>query len=342
MSIEAAAQALAPEAISEAPVEIQEPSEDAALLEIYNRNNPDEAPEEAAPDVPPAAESAPDEAKAPAVPEPVDVPTDIPLALKKHWQGIPEEARSAFIDSQREMSRKLGENTRLVNGIAPIRDVLVEAVKDLPQLADMKPDQVAREVMVLARLNAQFRERPAETMLGMIKQHGMEAAVLQALSGQRIDGASENTALKSEIANLKRQLSQVADPQYLRSQMAQFTTESQAMSTVEDFASKAEHWQAVEAHMPAAIQFVQAKLGESASTKDVLSQAYELAVGQFVPQAAKAQSDAAPEAIVTTDPEKAQAALKAKSVNVSGKPSTPRKLTEDEELLQVYRRMQKQ
>lgn len=335
MTIEAAAQALAPETISDAPVTLEQP--DAELLEIYNRNNPtdEEAPA-------PEAQEPVVEAQEPvAEVQPVEVPSDVPAALKKHWQGINEEARTAFIESQREMSRKLGEQGRMMAGIAPIRDALVDAVKDLPQLADMKPEQVAREVMELAKINAQFRANPAQTMLGLIKQHGMEAAVMQALSGQKIEGASENVALKTEIANLKRQLSQVASPDYLRSQMAQFTTETQAMSAVEEFASKAEHWSAVEEKMPAAIQFVQAKLGQGASTKDVLTQAYELAVSQFVPQAAKAPSDAAAEAIVTTDPEKAKAALKAKSVNVSGKPTANRSLSEDEELLQVYRRMQK-
>lgn len=335
MTIEAAA----PAPVTDTPIVAADI--DAELMEIYNRDS--KSPEFKEEQAEPAAEASvdtPADPPAETVAE-VEMPRELPLSLKPHWSSIPEAARAELLEAQREMGRKLSEQGRLVSGIAPIRDVLSQAVKDLPELSDMRPADVAREVFELAKISAQFKANPADTIIGLIQKHNIGATVLEKLSGQPQSGNTD--ALMAEIGRLKEQLGKVADPQYLRQTFSQITTETQVSNVIEEFASGEgkDHWAAVEDHMPNAIQFIQAKLGPGASPRDVLAQAYQLAVSQFVqpPPQAPVQ-EAAPAAAVVADPLKAEAARQAKSVNVSGKPTAERVLTEDELLLKVYNRAQ--
>ncbi|MGL5733352.1 MAG: hypothetical protein ACRCYS_00680, partial [Beijerinckiaceae bacterium] len=159
MDVQATAQALAPEAVVSEPVvttEVEAEPDYGAVYDKLTAEGPVEAESEAV-----EAVEAPDDVEAPA--EAVEAPTDVPVALRKHWSAIPEEARDAVLSSQREMSRKLSDMGRQVQGIGPIRDVLVSAVKDLPALGNMKPEQVAQEVVSLAKISADFRTKPLET-----------------------------------------------------------------------------------------------------------------------------------------------------------------------------------
>lgn len=308
--------------------------EDDALSAVYDKlmGGDDAAPEaEPEQEAEPATESAQ---------EPVEqVPTDIPVALQKHWSKMDPEAREAVVNSQREMSRKLSEMGRVASGLEPIKSVLVKASQEMPALAGMRPDQVAQEVMQLAKISQQFSDKPLETLVGLAKQHNMVDALRQALGGQPQE-AQQTAALHNEIRALKQQLSRVADPDYFRQQVSAVTMQDRVMGDVQTFAQTAEHWADVEDHMPKVIPLVRERLGEGASAKDVLSQAYDLALQIYKPEAkAKAQA-AADEAALTPDPDRAKAALKAKSVNVTGRPNgNTRELSEEEALAAVYDRV---
>lgn len=355
MTIEATAVALAAgeaqeaeQVATEAPAEVSEFDE---LSSVWDAAQSDDAPvkqEEAAQeaeeleatDSEADAEDEPDTAsEEPEKAEEVEAPSDLPKNLRDAWKDMPESAREAVVESHRKLNRMLSEQGRMVQGIKPIQDVLVQAVKDLPSLANMRPDQVAQEVMQLAKMSHDFSARPVETMLGLIRQHKLEEPLRQALSGQRPDQTSmQNNELRQEVQRLQRQLAQVANPEYLREQVAQFTTQTQVEQSVEQFAQTAEHWDRVEQHMPYAIQFIKASAPD-ASTSDVLARAYDLAVSQFVPEAKKAtqHGTAEPKAIPAADPEKTQAARKAKSVNVkSTSTGQRRQLSEAEELARVW------
>lgn len=355
MTLEATAEALANgEAMPEAPAETM--TEDQILDAAFDKMQPEEEADDQTPDKPETGE---DEAAAEEAaegddeaaegeegeadgPEPVEAPTELPRAVRDAWKDIPETARDAIVEAQRDANRKLSEQGRLIQGISPIRDVLVDAAQKLPALANMKPAEVAQEVMQLAQLSHQFNAQPVETITGLIKKHGLERAVFQALQGQGVpQGTRENVTLKNEIASLKRQLAQVSDPEYLREQVTAFTTESQTQAEVNAFAQQAEHWGAVENHMPVAIQMAKAKLGQDASPKDVLKAAYDLAVSQFVPDGQKAKSEPAARKAAQDNPEKTESARNAKSVNVTSRPSNkPKKLTADEAMEEAWRRMQ--
>ncbi|MDX5367907.1 MAG: hypothetical protein LPL29_00875 [Alphaproteobacteria bacterium] len=339
MELDATAQALVgeqpPEEKIEEPVTLEEPSEDDALAAVYRKaNQQEEEDEEPAEPVEDAEEKPEDKAEGEEKP-----PSGLPYEVRAAWSAIPKEARDAILASQQEMSRKLADQGRLVQGIGPIRDVLVSAAKEIPALMNMRPEQVASEILELARFSQAFDEKPVETLVGLARKHGIEDKLRAAFSGQPQKQQGEYVGeLKKEIAALKGQLAQFSDPEFFRTQVSQVTQQERVLGEVSAFASQAEHWADVEPHMPKAIPLAQAKLGEGASEKDVLQAAYDLALTLFLPDA-KAKGEAAAKAAEAPDPQRAAAVEKAKSVNVKGAVTGKgRELSEDERLAMIYRR----
>lgn len=341
MELEATAQALAPETALPEPVastEVTEAEPDyGAVYDKLTAEEPVEAlkeaesePEKAA-EAPAEVETAPEASPASAAP-----PSILPEGIKKHWNAIPEEAREAFTRSQTEMSRANAEMGRLVRGLEPIRSVLTDAVKELPALANMKPEEVAQDVMRLAKISADFNARPLETFLALAKEKNMTDALRQALGGQA-QSAQETASLQNEIRALKQQLARAADPEFIRQQVSAVTTQERVLSEVQAFAAKQEHWAEVEPLLPQFIPAIREAM-PGASEKDVLERAYETALQLKRPDL-KAPAKAAVEAAPQPDPERTQAAIQAKSVNVPARTSgKPRELTEEEAYSAVYDR----
>lgn len=333
MDLEATAQALVTETALPEQVAAPETQEDEPDYgAIYDKLTADEPVEAAEP-----AQEAVEVAEAPeAAPEPVEAPTDVPVALRKHWGQLPEDARDAVLSSQREMSRKLSDMGRQVQGISPIRDVLVEAVKERPELANMRPDELARDVLTLARISADFQSKPLETFLSLAQKHNMVDALRQALGGQP-QAAQQTATLQNEIRALKAQLARAADPEYIREQVSAVTMQERVLSDVQAFAATQEHWAEVEAYMPKVIPLIRETMPE-ASGKDVLAKAYEFALQTYRPDL-KAKAQAAVEAAAAPDPERTQAAIQAKSINVTGRTTgKPREMTEEEIYSAAYER----
>lgn len=335
MSLEAAAQALAPEAV------VSEPSATEAEPDygaVYDKLTA-EAPIEAEP-APAEAEVAPEQVEtAPAPEAAVEAPTDVPTALRKHWATLPEDARDAVLTSQREMSRKLSDMGRQVQGISPIKDVLVNASRDLPALMNMRPDQVAQEVVVLAKAVADFRTKPLETFMSLAKEHNMIDALRQALGGQG-QAAQDTAAMQTELRHMKDQLARAANPDFIREQVSAITMQERALSEVTEYAAGKEHWAEVEEDLPAFISAAQ-RARPDASHKDVLDLAYDLALQAKRPDL-KAPAKTAVEAVPQPDPERAKAAIEAKSVNITGRTAgKPRELTEEEAYDAAWNRAQR-
>lgn len=337
MDLEAAVQTPAAETVSTAQVaealtstETVEAEPDyGAAFDKAMAETPAEAENSA-----PEADEAPAEAEV--AQEAVEAPTDVPVALRKHWSGLSEEARDAVLTSQREMSRKLSDMGRQVQGIAPIRDVLVEAAKANPAIMNMRPDELARDVMELAQYSAAFKSKPVETFMALAQKHGMTDALRQAFGGQPQE-AQQTASLQNEIRTLKAQLAKAADPEFIREQVSAVTMQERVISDVQGFAAQQEHWSEVESFMPKVIPLVRDAMPD-ASAKDVLARAYDLALQTYRPDL-KAKAQAAVEAAVVPDPERAKAALQAKSVNVTGRASgQARELTEEERYAAAYDR----
>ena len=351
MSLEATAEALVPESTPVADLEpietqVEAPSDDSGEADmdaIYDRLMGDDDADTDEPETEPAAEEPKaeesDAEETEAEPKPAtDAPTDLPASIRELWADVPEKAQAAILDAQRESARKLAHQGRLMQGINPIKTALETAAKDMPALMNMKPDEIAADVLSLAKVSADFKTKPVETIMGLIQQHGLQDKVAAAF-GQQPQG---NTGqLQAEIVRLNDTIKQMADPSYIRSQFDGFYQERSNLDTVSEFSATAEHWADIEPYLPDVIPLARNKLGEGASPQDVLSSAYDMALKIYLPEKADAPK-AALQAAPVQDPEKAQAAIAAKSVNVVSRSGTkPRPLTEDEAMDAAYDRAMK-
>jgi len=350
MSVEATAAALAPETSPE-PVKVEvtetpQMTDDDLMAQVWDDRNkeeepetPEDAPVEAAetdePVEEPEGEVEEGKQEEQEAPKP---PSTLPPAVQRAWADLPEDVREAVQTSHKEMGDKLAAQGRQMQGIAPVRDALVEMVQDIPEMANLRPEQVIREMKqfrdsVIVPLN----QKPVETILQVARQRGIEGQLRAALDGQQPGGeANYVAALTKELNSLKQQLQQVADPNYMRQHLETFTTQTEAENVVQEFAQQAEHWSEVENTLPASIAYVQS-VNPDLSQRDILERAYDLEIQRLGKAKPKASEKDTPEA----DPEQTQKALKAKSVNVSGRSSGKSKpVTEDQLLEQVWRKNQ--
>jgi hypothetical protein len=263
-----------------------------------------------------------------AKPEPVAAPTELPGPIKAQWATMTPEARDAVMSAHREMNNRLAETGRVAAAARPIYDTLVKAAQEMPALQNMRPDQIAADVFELAKTADALARDPVGTLLKVAEKHGAVEALRQKLGGQ--EATDRTPELVQEIRSLKAQLAQVADPTALEQRVMQTMTMRETERVVQEYASKADHWSAVEAVMPQYVQIAQNRLGVSASAKDVLDAAYDMAIHADPELRAKV---AVP--VAQPDPKRVEGQVRAKSVNVvsrdSGKPrpATQRQAYED-------------
>jgi len=316
-----------------------EMDEDAALDAAFDRAQ--EADDEGAPEEAQeaATEAEPEEPEQEAAESDSEAPTDLPGAVRDAWKDIPDTARDAIVNAQREMARKTGDMGRQISALGPIRDALVQASQDLPALSKMTPDQVTSELTQLARWAQTIDENPVAALEHIARSKGVDLA--QHYGGQpATQEGGDIGQLRQHIAGLENQLQQAlsaADPTRIAQEVNASLEHERHAQAVTEFASSKDDWDAVESKIPAAVSFVM-ETNPSMSPMDVLAQAYTLAGGQHT-ASPKAEGTPAPsQAPASPDPDKAKAA---KSVNVAPKPSRERNLSEDEILDRAYDRAQK-
>lgn len=320
--------------VDNTPIELQEPTEDDVLSQAFDKAQESEEQ---------VVDETPEEPVVEAVEQDniVEIPTDVPASVKAIWGNLDEAARDAVMTPYRELATKYGDVNRDMQAVAPLRDVIHRAAQEIPGVRDMTPQQLAQEVYQLAQVSQAVRTNPEQAFLGLAKQHNIDLAKLAGVTAQEPNEAAQLVnELRGQVAQLQGQLQSFADPNRMQQQFAHWSTEQAVTNEVNDFAAKSEHWQAVEPHLPATIPVAQAKLGPSATPSQVLQEAYQLAVNTFVPNAKAAETVAgdepAPEA-----PQRVEAAVKAKSVNVRSKPGSDKKpANEDDALAAVWERMQ--
>jgi len=341
MSEAAAVEALAP---AETPVEA--PSSEPDLSEIWKRNNepevvealvePDKDPTEAK-EVPQEAVEAPQEpdkggpeAKpAEDTPATVEAPSELPKAVREQWASMTPEAQEAVKASQQELNRKLSDQGRQIQAIGPIRDELVSMVQDMPEMANLTPDQVLGQIRkfrddVLAPLN----KDPLNTILKVAQERGVLQQLQEAMAGQQ---PSQNSQAFTQLVEQNKQL--LNHIQSLEGRIGTVET-APVTQAVQDFVSGAEHWGEVEATIPDAIRYIKTVRPE-ASPQDVLKAAYDMEVQRL----GKAPAPA-PKAEAEVDPAHTEKVLKAKSVNVQSEPTSQKPLTEEQEYRKIWRKHQ--
>lgn len=335
-----------------APAENASMDIDAALSEAWDNQQPEEitAEPEQEPEQVEATDSETDTPEAVEQPEPepaaVELPSDLPVALKEHWGAIPDTAREAIERAHREMAQKVGDKTRELQrmeyeseGLSPIKNELTLVAQEFPAFSHMKPHEVAAEMRQLAQYGQKIQEDPVNALAFLAQEYGVVETLGQMFSGQ-VPTENNTPALLNEISSLKRQLAAASDPQTQRQHFDQWSSERQALDAVQNFVGSAEYWSEVEQYMPNFIPVAQQQLGESAAPEAVLEAAYNMAITTLMPEKAP-QPKVASEATPEPDPAKVEQALKAKSVNVSGRTTgKPRKMTLEEELAAIHDRAQ--
>lgn len=291
---------------------------DAELAAAYDRAHAAEA------ETQPAQEAVQEPAQ-----EAVEValPSDLPSNLRDHWAAIPEQARAAVLAGHRDLQQRMAEQGRVVKAAKPVFDVLVQAAQDIPTIRNMTPDALARDVFQMAQFVGALNENPVNAILAVAQRHNALDGLRQAL------GQQGSPDMAREIADLKRQLAQVAAPDAIESKVNSILTMRSATQIVADFAAKQPHWQAVEHVIPTMIPLAK-QMKPGASETDVLAAAYDMAVNAL-PELRQKLAAQAPDPAVT-------AAQAAKAVNVKPVPGDNKApLSEDEALAAAYDRAMK-
>lgn len=319
-------------AVEQTPAPI---SEDDALAVVWDNMTADGVEEEGAPEAQVEEAAAEVEAEPEAAPEPVDPPSDLPASIKAKWGDMPEDVREVVQASHRDLSRKLAEQGRVVSAARPIYDVLVQAAHEIPTIRNMTPQQVAQDVLQMARIQAQVANDPVKTLMGIAAQYGATEGLRAALGGQAAPEAAQmNMALVQEVRQLRAQLQQVATPAAIEARVQETITGKEVERMVLDYATSKPFWNDAEPIIAQMIPLALQKLGEQASRKDILDAAYDMAI--HADPALREKVAAAAKAPVQPDPARTVAQMRAKSVNVTSRPGQGKPLTEDQALAAVW------
>lgn len=263
---------------------------------------------------------------------------NLPFAIQQNWENIPEEAKTALLEHHKRLSSTASEAGRLAKGLAPIRDVLSEATQHLPELANMRPEEVAQDVMELAKTRAQLMRDPVGTLIATARQMGAEGALRNAFTGQQGQNQQGDyiARLERRVAELEGTAKKAPNDDIIRGTVDQAFEQRAFEQEVAGWASELEHFSAVERQLPMFIQMVSEDQPEL-SPRDKLVEAYNMAIRARGPRATEPQAAEQPPA--NAAPQRSEAALKAKSVNVKSRGTRPSELSEEDALGAAYERI---
>lgn len=277
------------------------------------------------------AESAEPEVEAESTEPGDEAPNYLPRVVKEQWANIPKEAREAFAASQREMSERLTQAGRTEKALQPILSEIQRATQQFPELANKRPEEVARDVFELAHTRANLQRDPVGTILQVAQQMG-KVQELAARFGQQAPQTAQVEAIRmrQEIADLKSRLER--QPDDLRQMVSQEMSVAQHQRMINEFAAQQEHWAQVEPTLPQFISALQSLPNGPTSAEDTLRAAYDMALNALGLRA----KEPAPVTVAATNPQKVANAVRAKSVNVASSAGKPKPMTEDEAMSAAY------
>lgn len=262
-----------------------------------------------------------------------EAPGHLPYDVRKHWGDVPEEARDAYANAYKAMGDRLTDASRQTQYFKPILDTITRASKELPNLSGMTSQQIANDIFELAKIQTELAQNPVDTIIEVARQHGALEGLSAKLGGQEIpQNANQTQQLVQTIGQLQKQIEQMQDPSRVSHIIDQRLAEQEVSRAVEEFSAKAEHWGAVEEHLHHFLPLARSVLGQGAAKPDVLAKGYEMAINAL---GLKAPAGATPE----PKPDRTNAAIQAKSVNVQNRQSGKQKpLTGKEALGAAYDR----
>lgn len=276
-----------------------------------------------APDKQEAAEDAP-EAEQQAKP---DVPSNLPRAVRERWGELDDGLKDILQEQQNRLERVSAEAGQQKQAIGPIYDKVVQAAQEFPQLAQMKPAQIADEVFELARWANSLHSDPVSAILSIAQEKGVSEALKGKLGGESSDTVA---GLQQQVATLTQQIQRMADPAAIRETVTQQLTENTVQSEIKAFSQSKADWAEVEPHLAQFIP-VAREMKPGASITEILGSAYEMA--QYALPNTRNR--------LLTERETEAARKRAQSVNVNSQgAASASDLTEDQQMEQIWARLQ--
>lgn len=268
----------------------------------------------------------------------------LPAEVKREWANIPEGARTAFATSYQKMAAQAAEAGRIKQGLGPIQEVYNQIAQTAPEIRNMTPQEAARTMGETLNMRLQIQRAPTPNLLKIAHQFGvineLRAALATGQQGQQQPqgGPNELMQARQEIAQMKRQMQQMANPDIITGTVKQqleaherARQESEVGQTVVKWAEGKPYYKALELHLPQFVDEAVAALGNGASYEDVLDAAYSMAVERFSLQPPAPQT--APQ-----DGQRTEAAKRAVSTNVRSRGTRPTPLSERDAMAQAYER----
>ena len=273
----------------------------------------------------------------------VSAPAHMPQALKANWDKIPEDARKAIVDNDKEWSRKFGDMGRQLDQVRPVSEALAKTIENAPVFKGMTVEQIARGASELAAVQAKLQSADAGGRVDIIMQIANHAGVLPqlqaALSGQKLD--EQDNAVFEKISGLEQKVSQIT-PDQIEQQVSRAIEMRDTMTAVEAFGSdpKNAFYADVEASLPQYIAIVKERHPEGISINAALAEAYDMAINADPNIRQKLREQEAKATSSQADTERAGKAKKAASINVkstsNGKAPS---MTEEQAMSAAYDRL---
>lgn len=264
-------------------------------------------------------------------------PSWLPRGLKENWGKVPKDLRGEIATSYQHLGERLGEQGRMIQGLTPIKDELVSLAREIPALQAMTPDQVVGNMRELALINQRFDDDPVRAIFELVDRYQVGPHIQRIIAGQVDPETANRLADQAKQERQQQNQQRQFSPEAMKTHFQEWQAETKTREGVVDFASRAEHWEQVEGYLLSAIPMVKDMKGPNASEMDVLTAAYELVCNQL--GLSSPDQKPAKAAAPRPDPERAEKASKAKSVNVtSNLTGRKRTLSEDEVMSRAYDR----
>lgn len=275
--------------------------------------------------------------------------TALPREIRDSWDEIPEQVRSRLASFHQEVANEKANLTRLEKGLGPLRDALKVATEHAPELANLSPQQAAREIAELAVTKMQLQKDPVGTLLNVAQITGAMNGLRKALGGQQQGQQAQNqdfgraqsqreVQLMQRIDQLEQHVRQFGNPDTIKGTVEQTLQMRDLEGQVASWAEGKPYYTALEPHLPQFIDDALASLGNGASATDILDAAYDMALERFnLPSAAQRTPQTAP----FGQGQRTETARKANSANVRSRGTKPTELSERDAMGQAYDRAMK-
>lgn len=279
--------------------------------------------------------------------------SDVPLpanwyGLDEVWGKVPADARQAIADHQREQHAKLSDMGRKVAAFEPLSGVGQEVAGYLAEAAKRQgaaydgPQSPAEGIAYLFNIQKAMDADAPSTILSIMDTYGVRDKVAALLGVKSEPSAGPDaSALQTTIGRLEATIRELTDP----SRVEKIVDKKAALAKHEEEVSRLQASKPLYAKIPEArmVFFIQEgwkNLGQDATTESVFDYAYKAAVE--ADPALRAQSQAAQSAAKDAA-DKAEAAKRGASVNLkSTAPTRAPKVSEDDAMEEVWRRLNPQ